>query len=498
MKVILINPPNSVDQKISFTVNVFQPLGLAYIAAVLEKNHYQVKILDALAEGFDQEKVIGSRRIVGLSYSDIKKEIRRFQPDIVGIATPFSFQSLEAHKVADLVKQVNQQIITVTGGSHPTIQPEEMLKNKNVDYVIRGEGEYIMLDLIRAIEGKKSLRKIKSLSYRDNKGQIINNPRSEPIKDLDNLPFPARYLLPMEKYHQAAKKGRVTEGLIAYGKKRTSIVTSRGCPFNCTFCTVHLIMTRVWRARSPKNVLEELKECKNKYGIEYFDIIDDNFTLIPERAKEICRLMIKEDLQLEWSTPNGVRADKLDEELITLMKKAGCISIKVAPESGNQEVLNRIIKKNLDLKKIKKAIVLCKKHQLPIEAFFVVGFPQETEKDIQDTINYAKELRQLGCDYCYFFIATPYFGTEMYRIAVAKGYLDELEYRPDEIYTMMGKSIMKNPNLPPEKLDRLLKIAGRVNPLFTKNRLLAGLRMIYLDPLRISKFGLNYIKNFLP
>lgn len=290
MKILLINPPNSIDQKAAFTVNLFQPLGLAYIAATLEENNYQVKILDALAEGFDQERVQGERKIIGLSDSEIKKKIKKFEPNIVGISNLFSFQSDEAHRMSNLVKSVDSKITTVVGGSHPTIQPEDILKNKNVDYVIRGEGEYAMLELVRAIEGKKPVVSMKSLSYRDNKGRIFNNARSEPIKHLDNLPFPARHLLPMDKYFEAAKKGRVIDGLIACGKKRTSITTSRGCPFTCTFCSVHLTMTRSWRGRSPENVLSEIKEFVDMYGIQYFDILDDNFTLIPARAKKFVSL----------------------------------------------------------------------------------------------------------------------------------------------------------------------------------------------------------------
>jgi len=496
MKILLINPPNSVDQKINFVVNVFQPLGLAYIAAVLEKNSYRVKILDSLAEGFDQERIIDGRRMVGLSYSAIKKSIKKFKPDIVGVSVPFSFQSQEAHRIIDLTKRVDSKIITVVGGTHPTIQPEEMLENKNVDYAIRGEGEYVMLNLVRAIEKGRSARSIKGLSFRDNKGKIINNLRDEPIKNLDELPFPARHLLPMGKYFEAAKKARVVDGLIAFGKNRTSIVTSRGCPFGCTFCSVNLTMTRLWRGRSPENVVSEIKDFIDRFGIQYFDILDDNFTLFPERTKKICRLMIKEDLKISWTTPNGVRADKLDKEMVILMKKAGCIGIKVAPESGNQEVLDKVIKKSLDLKKVKKAVALCKKQQLPVEAFFVIGFPEETERNIRQTISFAKQLRRLGCEYCYFFIATPYYGTEMYQSAVSKGYLDESDYRQNEIFTAMNRSIMKSPNFSAERLGELLRIAARVNPPVTKRRILAGVRLLCLDPLRVFRFYLGYFKNF--
>jgi len=497
-RVLLINPPNSVPIKSNFVINVFQPLGLAYVASSLEKHKYSVEIFDALALGFDQEKIIASRKVIGADYQTIKNKIIDYRPDLVGIATPFSFQSFESHQIAKIVKKINPKIITLAGGTHATIQPDEMLNDKNFDYLIRGEGEYATVELLKALEKKTSLKNISSLSYRNKQNKIIHNPRSLPIQKLDALPFPARHLLPMDKYLQAAKKGRVVEGMLAFGHKRTSIFTSRGCPFNCTFCSVHLTMTRMWRGRSPENVLKEIKECVYKYGIKYFDILDDNFTLDPKRAKKICRLIIKEKLNIQWSTPNGIRADRVDETLIKLMKKAGCIQVKVAPESGSPLVLKNIIKKHLDLDMVKKTVSLCKKHHLSVEAFFVVGFPEETIDDIYKTISFAKELRRLGCDYCYFFIATPYYGTEMYADAVKKGYLDESRYHLNKIITTTNKSLLKSPNYTHKKLFELLKVAAKVNPPITKIRLKSGLKMLILDPKRILTYSFGYLRNFLP
>jgi len=498
LKVLLINPPNSVPKNSDFVINIFQPLGLAYVAATLQQHKINVEILDALAQGFDQEHFFKQKKIIGLDYKTIKEKIVASEPDIVGISVPFSFQSGEAHQMAKIVKSINPQILVIAGGSHATIQPEELLANNYIDYVVRGEGEYVMLDIVNNLNKGLSINKLPGLSYKNNIGKIIHNPRPLPIIELDKLPFPSRSLLPMDKYFQAAKTGRVIEGMLSFGDRRTSLITSRGCPFSCTFCSVHLTMTRVWRGRSPENVMAEIKECVEKYGIKYFDILDDNFTLDPARAKNICRLIIKSKLKIKWSTPNGIRADKVDEELILLMKKAGCIQVKVAPESGSPEVLKNIIKKQLDLDKVKSVVSLCKKHHLSIEAFFVVGFPQETIIDIKKTISFARELRHLGCDYCYFFIATPYFGTEMYADAVAHGYLNKSKYNLNKILTTSNKSLTNSPNYSHRQLFSLLKLASQVNPPITKVRLVSGFKMLLLDPKRILKYSLNYLKNFLP
>ena len=498
MKILLINPTNGIPINSSFVVNIFQPLGLAYVAASLKKHKYKVQILDALALDFENETIRGDRTIIGMDYEAIKKRIKKYNPDIVGIATPFSFQSHEAHQMARLAKEVNPKIITIAGGSHATIQPEEMLQDKNVDFLIRGEGEYAIVEFVKAIEKKKSFKNIKSLSYKNRKGEMIHNPKDLPIKDLDSLAMPARDLLPMEQYHKAAKTGRVIEGMLEFGQKKTSLYTSRGCPFNCTFCSVHLTMTRTWRARSPEDVMKEINNCVHKHGIRYFDVLDDNFTFNTERAKKICQMIIDSKLDIRWSTPNGIRADTVDEELVILMKKAGCIQVKVAPESGSKRVITEVIKKFLSLEKVSELVKLCKKHDLSVEAFFVIGFPEETEAEIWETINYGKELRRLGCDHCYFFIATPYFGTVMYSEAVERGYLDISDYNLNDINTTTDKSLMKSPNYTPERLLQLQHIANRINPPLSRMRLISGIKMGIQDPVRFFKYVVAYTKYFLP
>ena len=192
MKILLINPPNSVPLESDFVVNIYQPMGIAYIAAMLEKHHFHVKILDALAMGFNQQTVIGNQKVFGLTDSQIKTYLKKYKPDIVGVTTPFSFQSQQAHNVLRLVKEVNPKIKTIVGGTHATILPDDMLSDPNVDYLIAGEGEYAMLEFVNDVKKNKSLKKYKSY-------------RPPIITDLNLLPPPARHLLPMKQYFKAAK-----------------------------------------------------------------------------------------------------------------------------------------------------------------------------------------------------------------------------------------------------------------------------------------------------
>ena len=413
-KVLLIQPPFTIEKTIPKGAQ--PPLGLAYIAAVLEHEGYKVIIIDAVIEGFNHEDRVGESKIrYGLSFDKIKSKIQEISPDLVGVSCPFTIQIDNANKICEIAKEVNENIITVMGGVHPTNMPKEVLKDKNIDLISIGESEYTFLDIVKSIESGKGVGEVDGIGYKKD-GEIIINTKTKYIENLDDLPFPARHLLNMKKYFAMSKP----HGISFMKSPNTSIVTSRGCPSNCVFCSIHTIWGKKYRTRSPENVLAEIKQLVDEYKIKELHFEDDNFTLDKKRAAEIFKGMIEKKFNLLWSTPNGVAAWTLDEEQLRLMKKSGCYRVIFGFESGSNEVLKNIINKPQKIENIKPLIKKAQKLGIEVGGFFVVGCPGETKKQIEQTFKFA---RTAGLDYAGISIATPYPGTRLLDKCIEEGYL---------------------------------------------------------------------------
>ena len=494
MKILLINPGQYIPIKIGSPLNTFQPLGIGYIASLLLRNNYNVAIVDILAEGNDQEEIVedGKYRYVGLCKKEIKKRIKQFAPDVVGITMPFTAQSKAGHEIAKFAKEFSQKTKVVVGGSYPTTYSDVILDDSNIDFVVQGEGEISMLKLVKEINKKtKKFDKISGLVFRKNGKTIVNKP-GLPLSDLDNYSV-AWDLLPMDKYFEAAQNIRSSRSISTFGKRWATIFTSRGCPFNCTFCAGHLVMGRMWRSRSVDNVIDEMEYLITKYKIQHFDIEDDNFTLNKERAKKICDKIIAKKWKIEWSTPNGIRADTVDEELIKKMKQSGCNRTIVAPESGSQWVVDNLMHKKLNLIKVKKVIRWCKKYNLSVDAFFLIGMPGEKKSQIEETIKYAKELRKIGVDDCGFGVLVPHRGTEAYQIAVKNNWLRNIETDNFVKGLSTGEPMIETPYLSAEDIKTMFKKAIKVNQVIPYAKLRLAFFILFHSPRRFVKLSISYL-----
>jgi len=417
MRVLLIQPPYDLDR--DDERQAVPPLGLAYMAAVLEQHGHEVRIIDCVAEDFARIAPLpdGQRRH-GLSDAVLADRMTDFDPDLVGVSCLFSAQATAAHQVCALAKQAVPRARTIMGGAHPSAAPDRVAADPNVDAVCLGEGERTMLRLADHLaRGIFPPPDPAGLAFRRD-GQTYTHPMAERIETLDLLPMPARHLLPMNAYLAA----RAPHGGHVRRQPCTNLITSRGCPARCSFCSIHTVWGRRFRCHSPERVLAELEHLVQTYGVREVQFEDDNLTLHKPRIRTICQEMIDRDLDLLWTTPNGAAIWALDEPLIDLMRRAGCHHITLAVESGSPRVLKELIRKPLDLAKVAPIIRACRRVGMGVSVFFVVGFPGETREEIARTFEFAMEL---DADQACFFTATPLPGTELYRQCLETGALTE-------------------------------------------------------------------------
>jgi radical SAM superfamily enzyme YgiQ (UPF0313 family) len=424
MKKVLLIQPNYFYQRKSGAWGINPPLGLAYIAAVLEKNNIPVKILDANA--------------FNLSVQEVVNYIRKNNPDIVGISilTPVHQYCL------DIVKNMPEDIISVAGGNQATALPEELLK-KGFKIVVQGEGEYTFLEIAK---GKK-LEEIKGIAYLKDK-ELRINPAREPL-DVNQLPFPARHLLPGHGVNLPYKSANTQYFPWA------GIFTSRGCPYNCYYCFKKTFGYKI-RPRSVKNVIDEILFLKRKYNIKEIDIYDDLFNFDLERAEAILDEIIKRDLDLFIRCSNGIRVDKITPRFVSKLKKAGCGYVAFGIESGDQKILNRI-PKGVTIEQIKEAVKLTKKAGIITTGFFIFGLLGDSKESMEKTLNLAKEL---DLDLASFTIATPYPGTKLWECVKDQGnlYLKKWE----DFHHSAGKMNFTYPDTaPPEAVEEIYRKAYR-------------------------------------
>ena len=390
MKVLLVRPPYDLK---SISPNF--PIGLAYLASSLRESGHQPTILDLPLQD--------------RPYDTLRDVLARNSFPLVGISA-LTVQYPGARRVVEIIRQQSRSSRIVLGGPHPSILPEETLKETGAGFVVIGEGERSMQELADRLEQGRQWRDIPSLCFPE-EGEVVQNPGwSQPI-DPDRIPLPAYDLLDLSPYF-----GLHFSEYIRPGSRPMQVFTSRGCPYQCTFC--HELFGKRFRARSPGNVVQEIRHLHERYGVNEFMIYDDIFNLDMRRAKKIFHLVIESGMQLGFSFPNGMRAERMDEELMELMAHAGVHTVTVAVESASER-MQKVMKKRLKLPSVDKFLRLAKLHGMRTQAFFIIGFPEETLKEINQTIHFARRLNDL--DYAYFSFATPYPGTELARSTQALG-----------------------------------------------------------------------------
>lgn len=408
MKILLINPP---FLRLKGIKKVFFPLGLGYLASSLNRNGFICKIYNAeipaeklresidnkslLINHYDYIKALGDNQHI--VWKEIKQTLANFNPDIVGVSVMSPIYG-SALKISQIVKEYSKDCKVIWGGAHPTVEAGRVLLEKTVDFIIRGEGENTIVELCKSIASgrPKDFSDIKGLSYRVN-GNILHNQPRELVKDLDILTFPARKLLLYGHLYPSS----------AFG----TLITSRGCPFECGYCSAHHIWGRDVRFRTTENVISELINIYDNYKTREFYFFDDNFTLNHGYASKLCNAIIKRKLDISWNCIT--RADLIDDGLLKIMKEAGCSHIDIGIESASPRILE-LINKKVTLGQIKQTSRLLKNNRMSWGAFFMMGFPQETENELKKTLQFMKELSPISIEFSLF---TPYPGTKLYELS---------------------------------------------------------------------------------
>ncbi|MBW2056248.1 MAG: radical SAM protein [Deltaproteobacteria bacterium] len=414
MKVVLINPPQ-VFSKSQVAAGVIPPLGLLYLAAALRQSGHVPLIIDSVVEAATNiYRISGSIACRGLEIDEIVARIPK-DTGLVGVSNLFSFAFPVVKRLTEQIKRVRPDVGIAVGGAHPSALPLETVSEKSIDFVVISEGEETLTKLLNNLGDHEAYRGIDGLAYKGREGIPCVNQKAEFIEDLDGLPFPARDLVPLEKYYEIGEAHGPTQG-----RRWTPILSSRGCPYQCTFCTPRL-WGRRYRVRSAENVLAEIEECQREYGIREFHFEDENLTIDKRRLMEICNGIIERGLEIRWQTPNGIRASVTDVEMLDLMKESGCCHVTVAPESGSERVLNEIIRKRQDLAKVTRLVRHAHRRGLKTAAYFIMGLPGETRKDVEMSIDYACRLAKAGLDEVVFsnFVALP--GSELFDRLLKEG-----------------------------------------------------------------------------
>ncbi len=413
-KIALVNPP---ILKGVYHHQLFLPIGLAYLAAVLKAKQHEITVIDCPAMEIDHEK--------------LRSELASFKPEVVGITsmTPTIQSTLMS---ASATKKACPDALVAVGGPHATFMDREILEQEAaVDVVVRGEGEQTLLEMAQNVAHSKRLNKVDGITIRCS-GQIVRTADRPFIHNLDELPYPAYEYFELNKYR-------------LFGKLFLPIITSRGCPYQCSFCTTSRILGKEYRARSPKNIVDEMEFLKNTYGADAFTFYDDTLTLDKNRIFRICEGIKTKKINLPWDCQT--RVDQVSKEILIKMRETKCQQVFFGVESGCQEVLDAV-KKRTTVEQNAKAIRLAKEVGLFVAISVIIGYPGENREMLEQTLNF---IRNAEPDDVYLCVATPYPGTELRRLVEDKGF----KMSPDWGLYDTVTPVFENPLLPAEHIIKL-------------------------------------------
>lgn len=395
-RILLIVPPGTMEEsygRLSVAAGELPMLGLAYVAASLRDQGHLVKIIDYEVNDWPVSRV--------------GEDIREFQPDVIGM-TAYITNMKRCVRVAEIAKECRSSIVTILGGPQVTIFPDEAFHSEAIDMIVLSEGEIIIRNVLNALGDDEKLKDVKGIWFRDKSTNIVKNEREGLVDDLDIFPSHALDLYQMEKYFPQVH---------IRGKRVAHLLTSRGCPFKCTFCETKLTFGRSFRYNSTDRVLQDLENRINE-GYDSFQFYDDIFTINRKRVIELCEAIIRKGWKIQWMC--FTRTNCVDDELLAAMKKAGCYLITFGGEAGDDDLL-KVIKKDLTVETNFKGIRMARKHGIQTMSSFMLGLPTETREQSMKTINFAIDS---GLNYAIFPITEPYPGTELWIDAQKYGHFD--------------------------------------------------------------------------
>lgn len=408
-KIQLIHP-SSVTSRASHSASILPPLALAYLAATLREAGYPVGIIEGQGDGIFnfQLSECGRYNIQGLSTEEILEQV---EPEtyVIGISLMFSYEWLVQRELIKAIKARFPKIIVVAGGEHPTALPEYVLRDcPEVDFIISGEGEVTFLELVSRIFGSKDYSSSPGIAYLDDKGKFVSNGLSNRIANIDDIPRPAWDLCNIENYLQPNWSMGIGLG------RNMPITATRGCPYQCTFCSNPTMWTTRYIMRDPIDVADEFEYLVKNYGANNIDFVDLTAIVRKDWTLEFCQELKRRGLKVSWQLPSGTRSEALDEDVLNALYETGCRLVNYAPESASEKTL-REIKKKLNIDRLTKSIRTANKMGLTTKFNIVIGFPDDTYADVLKSAWFLFKIAIDGSEDCVVSIFSPYPGSELYH-----------------------------------------------------------------------------------